>query len=100
MAPLGLAFYQQGLLPKKYNHSVFIAFHGSWNRSIPSGYKILRLILNEKGKILAEEEFISGWLRPGEGKIGRPVDVEQSPNGSLFISDDYGGRVYKVQSKN
>ncbi|SVB05192.1 uncharacterized protein METZ01_LOCUS158046, partial [marine metagenome] len=59
MAPLGLAFYQRGTLPKRYNHSVFIAFHGSWNRSVPAGYKVVRLKLNSMGKILSHEDFIS-----------------------------------------
>ncbi|MEE9258488.1 MAG: PQQ-dependent sugar dehydrogenase [Nitrospinaceae bacterium] len=64
MAPLGLAFYRTGNLPARYKHSVFIAFHGSWNRSVPAGYKVVRVILNDKGDILSHEDFITGWLRP------------------------------------
>jgi glucose/arabinose dehydrogenase len=99
MAPLGLAFYQSGSLPKKYDNSLFIAFHGSWNRSVPAGYKIVRVILNEKGEIQSHEDFITGWLRSDAGKNGRPVDAEQSPKGDLFISDDHGGLVYRVTKK-
>jgi glucose/arabinose dehydrogenase len=99
MAPLGLAFYQTGSLPKKYNNSLFIAFHGSWNRSVPAGYKIVRVILNEKGDIQSHEDFITGWLRADGGKNGRPVDAEQSPKGDLYISDDYEGVIFRVTKK-
>ena len=96
MAPLGLAFYQNGSLPNRYNHSVFIAFHGSWNRSVPAGYKVVRLKLDYKGNILSHEDFITGWLRKSGAPDGRPVDIEQSPEGDLYLSDDYSGVVYKI----
>ena len=96
MAPLGLAFYQNGTLPKHYNHSVFIAFHGSWNRSVPAGYKVVRLKLDANGNILSHEDFITGWLRKSGSPDGRPVDIEQSPEGDLYLSDDYLGVVYKI----
>ncbi|MBT5551034.1 MAG: oxidoreductase [Nitrospina sp.] len=96
MAPLGLAFYQKGTLPDRFNHSVFIAFHGSWNRSVPAGYKVVRLKLDPSGKILSHEDFISGWLRKSGAPDGRPVDIEQSPEGDLYLSDDYLGVVYKI----
>ena len=100
MAPLGLAFYQKGTLSNRFNHNLFIAFHGSWNRSVPAGYKVVRVILNEKGEIQSHEDFITGFLQPDGSKAGRPVDVEQSPDGDLYISDDNAGRIYKVTSKN
>ena len=96
MAPLGLAFYQKGALPKKYNHSVFIAFHGSWNRSIPAGYKVVRLILDPTGAIISHEDFIIGWLKKNGSPNGRPVDIEYSPEGELYISDDFMGVVYTI----
>lgn len=96
MAPLGLAFYQKGTLPARYNNSVFIAFHGSWNRSVPAGYKIVRLKLDTKGKIISHEDFITGWLGENGKPDGRPVDIEQSPEGDLYLSDDYLGAVYKI----
>ena len=96
MAPLGLAFYQKGALPQHYDHSVFISFHGSWNRSIPAGYKVVRLKLDAMGKIVSHEDFITGWLRKKSSPDGRPVDVEQSPEGELYLSDDFLGVVYKI----
>lgn len=96
MAPLGLAFYQEGTLPQRYKHSVFIAFHGSWNRSIPSGYKVMRIKLNSIGEIVSHEDFITGWLGKNGSPTGRPVDIEQSPEGALYLSDDFLGAVYKI----
>ena len=99
MAPLGLEFYRKGNLPAKYDHSLFIAFHGSWNRSVPAGYKVVRVILNEKGEIQSHEDFITGWLIPGGGTQGRPVDVQHSPEGDLYLSDDSRGAVYLITGK-
>jgi glucose/arabinose dehydrogenase len=99
MAPLGLAFYQKGTLPRRYDNSLFIAFHGSWNRSVPAGYKVVRVKLNERGEILAHEDFITGWLRKDGEVTGRPVDLEQSPDGDLYLSDDTLGVVYRITGK-
>ena len=98
-APLGLAFYRKGALPSQYNNSVFIAFHGSWNRTNPEGYKVVRVILNDKGEILGHQDFITGWLLPNGDKDGRPVDLEQSPEGDLYLSDDYRGVVYRITTR-
>ena len=98
-APLGLAFYRKGSLASKYNDSLFVAFHGSWNRSTPAGYKVVRVILNKKGDILSYEDFITGWLRPNGDKDGRPVDLEQSPEGDLYLSDDSRGTVYRITKR-
>ena len=99
MAPLGLEFYQKGNLPAKYNNSLFISFHGSWNRSVPAGYKVVRVVLNGKGEIQSHEDFITGWLMPDGSKQGRPVDVQLSPTGDLYLSDDSLGVVYKITGK-
>ncbi|QPJ64234.1 MAG: oxidoreductase [Candidatus Nitrohelix vancouverensis] len=99
MAPLGLAFYQTGALPVKYDNSLFIAFHGSWNRSKPAGYKVVRLGLSAKGEIISEETWIDGWLLEDGSPSGRPVDVEVSPKGELFLSDDFLGAVYRISGK-
>jgi glucose/arabinose dehydrogenase len=99
MAPLGMAFYQKGNLNEHYDNSVFISFHGSWNRSVPAGYKVLRLRLDSKGNILSHEDFITGWLTKNGVINGRPVDIEQSPEGDLYLSDDYLGVVYRVTQK-
>lgn len=98
-APLGLEFYQKGNLPAKYNNSLFISFHGSWNRSVPAGYKVVRVILNDKGEIQSDEDFITGWLMPDGSKQGRPVDIQLSPAGDLYLSDDARGVVYKITGK-
>lgn len=99
MAPLGLEFYKTGALPARFNNSLFISFHGSWNRSVPAGYKVVRVKLDEKGNILGDEDFISGWLKKDGSKLGRPVDVIRTPDGNLLISDDYRGVVYRVTAK-
>ena len=96
MAPLGLAFYQKGALSKRYNHSVFIAFHGSSNRSTPAGYKVIRLKLDSMGNIVSHEDFISGWLKKNGSPSGRPVDIECSPEGELYLSDDFLGAIYRI----
>lgn len=99
MAPLGLEFYAKGNLPARLNHSLFIAFHGSRNRSDPAGYKVVRVKLDAKGKMVSDEDFITGWLTASGGKQGRPVDLELSPSGDLFLSDDYRGVVYRITGK-
>ena len=85
-------------LPKVYEDSVFIAFHGSWNWSIPAGYKVVRLKLNKKGAIISHSDFITGWLGSNGLAIGRPVDIEQSHEGDLYLSDDLLGMIYKISS--
>ena len=71
-APLGLAFYAGTQFPAEYRNNIFVAFHGSWNRSIPTGYKVVRVKLGDKGQpVGGAEDFITGWLAPGETKKGR-----------------------------
>ena len=94
-APLGMRFYNGGQFPAEYRGDLFIAFHGSWNRSKKTGYKVVRVRV-EDGLPVSIEDFVSGWLMPDETRWGRPVDVEISPDGSMFVSDDYQGKVYKI----
>ncbi|MBX2890774.1 MAG: sorbosone dehydrogenase family protein [Saprospiraceae bacterium] len=96
VAPLGLEIYSGNNFPETYRHQVFIAEHGSWNRSKKSGYQISLVKLDTNGKSLSYEPFASGWLQPGESVWGRPVDLEHLPDGSLLISDDYGDAVYRI----
>jgi glucose/arabinose dehydrogenase len=70
---------------------VFIEFHGSWNRPIPAGYKVARIKLNQRGYIISHSDFITGWLGGNSLAIGRPVEIEQSPEGDLYLSDDFIG---------
>ncbi len=100
-APLGLAFYEGSQFPAEYQNNVFVAFHGSWNRSVPTGYKIVRVKLDDKGRPQSgAEDFISGWLAPGETKkgrwMGRPVGIAFDNNGTMYLSDDAGGVIYRI----
>ena len=95
-APLGLAFVpENNSWPKEYSHNLLVSFHGSWNRTVPTGYKIVRLILDDKENILKQEDFITGWLT-SSGAIGRPVDVVFDNAGGLYVTDDNAGVIYKV----
>jgi glucose/arabinose dehydrogenase len=93
-APLGLAFFP-ATWPKEYRYNLLVAYHGSWNRTVPTGYKVVRFKLDEAGNVLGEEDFITGWLTP-QGDLGRPVDILITDDGVIFISDDKAGVVYRV----
>jgi glucose/arabinose dehydrogenase len=94
VAPLGMSFYTGKQFPEAYRNNVYVAEHGSWNRSTKSGYSV-RLITLYDSKVVSDTAFIDGWLR-GEQVVGRPVDVATLPDGSMIVSDDFGGRVYRV----
>ncbi len=94
-APLGLAFFPEEGWPQEYWHDALVAYHGSWNRSVPTGYKVVRYKLDQDGNYLGVEDFISGWLKDGEAS-GRPADILIQPGGTIFISDDKAGVIYKV----
>jgi glucose/arabinose dehydrogenase len=92
-APLGLAFYTGAQFPPDYRGSLLVALHGSWNRSMPVGYKVIRVRLD--GPVPVAEDFATGWLA-GDRSWGRPVDLAVAPDGSLFLSDDGLGAVYRI----
>lgn len=94
-APLGLAFYPDSAFPAEYRGDAFVALHGSWNRSRPAGYKVVHVEV-ENGKPAAVRDFVTGWLTPDGRVWGRPVDVKVGPDGSLYVSDDRGGRIWRV----
>jgi glucose/arabinose dehydrogenase len=94
-APLGLTFYSGQQFPAVYQGDLFVAFHGSWNRTVPTGYKVVRVPM-EGGVPGAVEDFAVGWLRDDGSSWGRPVDVLTGPDGSLYVSDDGGGRIYRI----
>lgn len=96
MAPLGLRFYRGKQFPVEYQSQLFVAEHGSWNRSEPHGYRVA-MVKFKQGKPVAEQIFIDGWLSKDDGVIGRPVDILEMPDGSLLISDDKLGVIYKVK---
>tara|TARA_B100000674_G_scaffold99400_1_gene72133 strand:- start:581 stop:1729 length:1149 start_codon:yes stop_codon:yes gene_type:complete len=99
VAPLGIAFYDGKVFPKKYQNSVFVALHGSWNKyNGKSGYKVVLVQLDEEGKYLNQEDFISGWLS-NEDAWGRPAAPFVMSDGSLLISDDKYNVIYRVTYK-
>lgn len=98
-APLGLDFFPSEGWPEKYRGSLLVAFHGSWNRSIPVGYKISLFRFAEEGEYIGQEDFITGWLTEDNSSLGRPVDIRILPDGVLYISDDKAGVIYRLSLK-
>ena len=94
VAPLGMKFYTGKMFPEAYQNQIFIAEHGSWNRSKPVGYRITRVRLKESRPV-QYEVFAEGWLQ-GEKAWGRPVDVLIMPDGALLVSDDRAGVIYRI----
>ncbi len=93
-APLGLTFYTGETFPPEYHRDLFVALHGSWNRSVPTGYKVVRIPMRD-GKPGAPEDFAAGWLQ-GRRAWGRPVDVITGRDGALYVSDDRAGVIYRI----
>nr|WP_233804295.1 PQQ-dependent sugar dehydrogenase [Paraburkholderia sp. HP33-1] len=96
VASLGMRFYDGPMYPADYRNNIFIAEHGSWNRSKKVGYRVVRVITDPDGSHAHEQVFAEGWLQPGESVWGRPADVLPLPDGSLLISDDTAGAIYRV----
>ncbi len=95
VASLGMRFYTGRQFPAQYRNRIFIAEHGSWNRSQKTGYRVSMVTL-EGNRALAYEPFASGWLQ-GESAWGRPADVLVLPDGSLLVSDDHAGAIYRIR---
>lgn len=93
-APLGLAFVPDSW-PKPYQGSLLVAFHGSWNRSVPTGYKVVLVSLDKNGTPKDQTDFLTGWLIQN-GALGRPVDLLFSENGDLYLSDDKAGNIFVI----
>ncbi len=98
VAPLGVKFYTGEMFPAEYKGDAIVAQHGSWNRSSPVGYKLMRVTFDDNNQVSGKEVFIDGWLQGGEA-WGRPTDVLQLPDGSLLVSDDYNGVIYRISYK-
>lgn len=94
VAPLGMEVYKGSMFPAEYQGQVFIAEHGSWNRSTKIGYRIT-LVRLQNGEATTYEPFAEGWLKDGEVK-GRPVDLLVLPDGSMLMSDDHAGKIYRI----
>lgn len=99
VAPLGLKFYTGDMFPEAYRNQIFIAEHGSWNRTLKSGH-LVSLVKIENGKSVGYETFAEGWLdHDTQEAWGRPVDIFVMPDGSMLVSDDKGGMVYRIAYK-
>ena len=97
VAPLGIHFYQGKMFPKNYHHQLFVAEHGSWNRSKKSGYRVMVAKL-ENNQVVSYEPIITGFL-DGERTLGRPVAFLELADGSLLISDDFADKIYRLTYK-
>lgn len=95
-ADLGMTFYTGRMFPRKYQGAIFSAQHGSWNRTVPIGARVMVTYLKEDGTADKAEPFAEGWLTENNEYMGRPVDVAQLHDGSLLVSDDFAGALYRV----
>lgn len=97
IAALGMTFYTGNMFPATYKNQIIIAEHGSWNRSSKVGYR-LTLVRLQNGKVISYQPFVTGWLQ--DQKVwGRPVATLVLPDGSLLVSDDYAGAIYRISYK-
>ena len=99
VAALGMRFYNGIMFPTEYTDQIFIAEHGSWNRTVPIGYRIT-LVRLEGGKAGSYEVFADGWLKEDGSRWGRPVDLLIMPDGAMLVSDDYGNAIYRITCTN
>ncbi len=95
VAPLGMRFYTGRMFPRRYRDAIFVARHGSWNRTKKLGGDVVVLHLNKEGTVQAMEPFLTGFL-DNNNFLGRPVDLAVMRDGSLLVSDDWNGAVYRI----
>jgi glucose/arabinose dehydrogenase len=98
-AALGMRFYTGTMFPQQYRGAIFIARHGSWNKTVKIGGDIYVVYLNRDGSVRAQEPFMTGFLQDNN-YVGRPVDLQMMRDGSLLVSDDYAGAVYRISYGN
>jgi glucose/arabinose dehydrogenase len=100
VAPLGLKFYAASMFPAEYKNQIILAEHGSWNRSKKSGHKLSLVKVDKSNAATSYTTFASGWLDEATQKVwGRPVDMLLLPDGSMLVSDDYAGVIYRISYK-
>jgi glucose/arabinose dehydrogenase len=99
VASLGMRFNTGNMFPAEYKNAIFIAEHGSWNRTIPIGYRIAVIKRDLNGNLGIPEVFAAGWLQNEKEVNGRPVDVQFLKDGSMLVSDDFNGVVYRISYK-
>jgi len=90
-----MRFYNGKQFPAEYKGNIFIAEHGSWNKTQRVGYQVVRVVLDSKNNVVKSEPFITGWL-DGDKFWGRPVDVQMLKDGSMLVSDDETGAIFRV----
>ena len=95
-ADLGMTFYTGRMLPQKYRGGIFSAQHGSWNRTTPIGARVMFTSLKDDGTEDKTEAFAEGWMTESGEYLGRPMDVAQLQDGSILVSDDFAGAVYRI----
>lgn len=95
VAALGMRFYTGSQFPAEYKNNIFIAEHGSWNRNQKSGFDVIRVVLDDAGNVVKKEPFVTGWLG-ADDFWGRPADVHQLKDGSLLVSDDVAGAIFRI----
>lgn len=95
-ADLGMMFYTGRMFPAKYKNAIFSAQHGSWNAVKPRGARVMVTYLDDKGNAAKTEPFAEGWMNEDGVYLGRPVDVQQYVDGSLLVSDDKAGAIYRI----
>ena len=98
VAPTGVSFYEGEMFPEKMRNNLFIALHGSWNRTEKVGYKLIRVEIDAEGNVLSSSDFVSGWLRD-EKVSGRPSAPIMKSDGSLLLSDDKANVIYRITYK-
>ena len=98
VAALGMKFYTGKMFPEPYRRQIFIAEHGSWNRTAPLGYRVM-LVRLEGERTTSYEVFAEGWLGADGEPWGRPVDILVMPDGALLVSDDKGGKLYRISHR-
>jgi glucose/arabinose dehydrogenase len=97
VAALGMRFYTGTMFPDEFRNQIFVAEHGSWNRSTPIGYRVMVVRVAEQ-RALTYEVFAEGWLQSGHA-WGRPVDVLVMPDGAMLVSDDGADVIYRISYK-
>jgi glucose/arabinose dehydrogenase len=97
VAPLGMRFYKGNMFPAQYQNTIFIARHGPWNKTKKEGAGVIAVHLNDQGNVKSIEEFMTGFIDKAKNTyVARPVDVEMMKDGSMLVSDDWNGAVYRI----
>ena len=98
-APLQMMFYAGEQFPAEYKGNIFVALHGSWNRTKPTGYKIIRIVVRDGVPTGEYEDFVTGFVLDDAHVWGRPVGIAETRDGSLIFSEDGNGTIWRVISK-